>query len=190
MLNKLLMCFALLAMCNVCLSDDETFARLLVSKQILNKYLVEKSDILVRYTIYNVGNGPATQIELKDPGFHPDAFEIVGGKPTARLSRLPANGNFSHFVVVRPKAFGYFNFTAADVTYKPIESEEKFQHSVSSEPGEGGIINLSEFNKRFSSHFMDWIAFAVMSLPSLAIPFGLWYNSKRKYDRYNKTKKH
>lgn len=37
---------------------------------------------------------------------------------------------------------------------------------------------------------MDWAAFAVMTLPSLGIPFLLWYRSKSKYENIVKQKKH
>lgn len=183
------MLFISMAMATTPESGEETRARLLVSKQILNRYLVEQRDVMVKYTVFNVGTGPATHVSLEDHGFPHEAFDLVSGKLEVQIDRIAPSTNITHVVVVRPRAHGYFNFTAADISYRPIESSPNLQYALSSEPGEGGIINLAQFNKQFSSHFLDWVAFVIMSVPTIVIPYTLFLQSKTKYELLAQKKK-
>ncbi|KFM56656.1 Translocon-associated protein subunit beta, partial [Stegodyphus mimosarum] len=107
-----------------------------------------------------------------------------------KLDRLGPGANISHTVVLRPKQTGIYNFTAAEVTYYPSEDSKEVQVSFSTEPGEAVVIQAKDFDRKFSPHMTDWAAFAVMTLPSLGIPFLLWYRSKSKYENIVKQKKH
>jgi translocon-associated protein subunit beta len=168
-------------------SPDEK-ARLLVSKQLLNKFVVESMDVVIKYSVFNVGNVAANNVQLKDGSFGPD-FDVAGGQTEVSLGRIPPQGNVTHTVVVRPLKFGYYNFTAAQVTYTSGEDTSEIQQGWSSEPGEGYIAPFREFDKRFSPHLLDWAAFAIMSVPPLLIPFLLWHSSKAKYEAVLLTKK-
>lgn len=188
----LLMAVATLAFCNEEKPEEVQGARLLVSKQILNRYLVEGKDIEVRYSLHNTGKAPAVNVQLVDNGFSPEAFDIVGGHLTTQFSRIPPESNFTHVVIVRPKKYGYFNFTSSEITYKVSDAPNaRTQVSYSSEPGEGGIVAFRDYDKKFSAHYWDWLAFALMTTPSIAIPLALWYNSKSTYEKLAKpVKKH
>lgn len=122
---------------------------------------------------------------VTDSSLPAEYFAVTSGISSFKVPRLPAGANVTHTVVYRPKpgVWGPFNFTSAAVTYKTSESAAAVQVGATSEPGEGYIVTLREFERKFSSHLLDWLAFATMVLPSLLIPFLLWFRSKRRYEK-------
>jgi len=186
-MGKSLLTILVLVLVNMCATADEevaTPARLLIEKQILNKYLVENRDIIVHYNIFNVGGSAAVDVQISDASFSTEHFDIINGVLRFSIPRLGPGSNITHTSVVRPKPgiWGRFNFTAGEVTYLPNEEVKEAQVGYTSEPGEGFIVSLKEFDRRFSPHVLDWAAFCIMTLPSLVIPFLLWYRSKSKYE--------
>jgi len=167
------------------LNAEEGSARLLLGKQIHNKFLVEGMDIVVKYSLYNVGDGVATNVVVTDSGFRSEDFDVVSGVTQYKLERVPPQANSSHTLVVRPRKFGYFNFTAAEVSYVAAEGASAIS-GFSSDPGQAVIIAARDYERQFSAHLLDWLAFAVMTLPSLGIPFLLWWSSKSKYEGFAK----
>merc|ERR1712012_1003574 len=166
---------------------EEGQARILISKQINNKYLVEGMDIVVKYNLYNVGDNAATNVQVADNGFRQEDFDIVSGQLKYKLDRVAPGANSSQTVVVRAKKFGYYNFTAAEVSYSG-EGAGLTLTGLSSDPGQGVIIAARDYDRQFSAHMLDWAAFAVMTLPSLGIPFLLWWSSKSKYEAISAKK--
>ena len=59
-------------------------------------------------------------------------------------------------LVVRPKKFGYFNFTSAEVRYKSGEDGGVTKMGFSSDPGQGLIIALKDYERQFSAHMVSW----------------------------------
>ena len=57
-------------------AELENEARLLVQKQLLNKYVVESMDVVIKYNVFNIGGITATNVLLKDPSIGPD-FEVT-----------------------------------------------------------------------------------------------------------------
>ena len=103
--------------------------------QIQNKYLVEGQDVVVRYSLFNVGSAAALNVRVQEGGFGAGDFDIVAGKADFTLDRLAPGANASHTLVVRPLKYGYYNFTAATVSYLETEAATEVRYGY----GGGGV---------------------------------------------------
>lgn len=170
-------------------TDESSDAKLLVSKVIFNNYIVEGQNLTVKYTIYNIGNMPALNVNLQDANFPKEYFEYVEGFNSINWLKVPATTNVTHTIVVKPHVVGLFNITHAVISYLPNEKTSISQIGYSTELGQAYIQSAKEYNRRFASHAVDWAIFGLMSLPSIVLPFCMWFQSKTKYEIIMKNNK-
>lgn len=169
--------------------EDLEDAKLLVVKNILNNYVVEGTDIIMKYSIFNIGNQAALNVQLRDDNFPESDFSYASGFRSVKWPKVMSGSNVTHVAIVRPKTTGLFNFTSAAVSYLPNDKADKPQIGYSTELGQAYIQNFKEYNRKHASHTIDWILFVIMCSPSLAFPFFLWFNSKKKYEALKKDSK-
>ncbi len=75
-------------------------------------------DVVVRYTIYNVGFRAAKDVHLWDDEFDDtNQFRIVGGMTDVFFENIQQGSNASHTIVVRPIKSGPFEFKAGQIEY-------------------------------------------------------------------------
>merc|ERR1712142_1430996 len=161
-------------------SDLESQAKLLATKMVTNNFLVQNRDLTIKYNIYNVGTNAASQVKLVDDSFPATDFARVLGQSSVEWRSIPPNGNVTHVIVLKPLQSGYFNFTSAELSYIPSEDASP-QLAFTSFPGEGGIMTETDFARKHSPHLLEWAIFGLMCVPSLTIPFLLWYRTQSKY---------
>ena len=111
-------------------------------------------DIVVKYSLFNVGDTAAKDIKVVDNGFRAEDFDLVSGQLKYKLDRISPGANSSQTIVVRPKKFGYFNFTSAEVTYTGEAEGAAVLTGLSSDPGQGVIIAARDYERQFSAHLV------------------------------------
>ena len=63
----------------------------------------------------------ATKVEMVDDSFNENHFESVAGLKHVAWDRIPAGGNVTHAVIVKPTVFGVYNMSYARITYTADE---------------------------------------------------------------------
>ncbi|EGD72222.1 hypothetical protein PTSG_00243 [Salpingoeca rosetta] len=160
-------------------------ARLLVSKDIVNTIAVAERDITVRYSLFNIGEEEAKDISVTDEGFtrEDSPFTLVAGLPSFNLAGLKAGANVSHNVIVRVDRPGYYNLTAARVTYFASEDADAEQVAYSSMPRDVPILPNSDFSRVYDTHVIQWVIFLAASIGLVFLPFKAFNDSASKHIR-------
>eukprot|EP00043_Microstomoeca_roanoka_P007307 m.70321 g.70321 ORF g.70321 m.70321 type:complete len:186 (-) comp13775_c0_seq1:138-695(-) len=179
-------CVSLLVIAAAAVCAQE--ARLLVSKDIVNDIAVAERDLTVRYALFNVGDKEAKDIVLTDEGFTREGagFTMVAGIPSFSLPSLAAGANVSHNVIVRAHRAGYYNMTAARVTYTASDDADAQQVVFSSMPRDIPVIPNSDFSRVYDSHFLQWTVFLAAAITLIVLPFQTYKASVEKYQRTRK----
>ncbi|XP_039257885.1 translocon-associated protein subunit beta-like [Styela clava] len=177
---KLFISLALLCFVTFVHGDDVGPAKLIVVKDVTNDVIAQGMDLTIKYQILNIGESAATDVELADSTFPEIDFELVAGMFNVKWPKIAPSTNVSHAVVVKPLRSGDFNFTSAVVQYVATEGEEP-TFGFSSEVGEVTILTEKEYQRIFADHFIDWALFMVWCIPSLFMPYLMYYKSKTKY---------
>ncbi|KAI6653508.1 Translocon-associated protein subunit beta [Oopsacas minuta] len=174
-----------------CVQDPPTEAYLFASKRILNTYLAEGKDITIMYGIFNIGMKTAYDINLDDESLNNSTLTIITGLTDVTWPELPPDSNITHTVILRSplNTANYLNFSSAILTYKLSKEDSNVVTTPTSSPKLVGLIANAEYSRKFDAHYVDWIALAVMILPTLAIPFMMFRHSNNRYAT-NKAKSH
>lgn len=167
----------------VACQQSTTNAKLMVDKEIMNKYIVEGRDIVVNYHLINIGGSVARDIKIIDDTFPSDRFEIVNGYTSFTIDKVEPSTNVTSTVILRPKSnsWGPHRFGPAKVEYKCNDANQ-LQLATTSELGEAYVVAARTFDRKFSSQLFDWLFFVILCTPSVLGPYYLWYQSDSKYN--------
>ena len=175
---KLLLLFSLLLVGWA--SADDGDAKIILIKTIMNDIITASHDLAVKYMLFNIGDGPASDVVLADTTFPDTMFQVVKGLTSVKWDYIHPASNVTHLLVLHPTKSGPFNFTSAVVQYGASKGSDS-TFGYSNEIGELEIMTLKDFNRIHASHLFDWCFFALWCVPSLLIPYGLFYSSKRRF---------
>eukprot|EP00045_Choanoeca_perplexa_P013100 m.146332 g.146332 ORF g.146332 m.146332 type:complete len:184 (+) comp16236_c1_seq1:48-599(+) len=158
-------------------------ALLAVSKDVVNTRSVAERDIVVRYSIFNLGDATAKDITLTDESFDEQnsGFTRISGLPSVTFAEIAPGSNVSHHVVVQASYPGYYNLSSAKVTYYSNEAADIETVAQSSQPKQVPIVPQDDFARAFDTHILDWIVFLAAAVALVYVPFSVYQASVEKY---------
>uniref|UniRef100_A0A1I7TDB2 Translocon-associated protein subunit beta n=1 Tax=Caenorhabditis tropicalis TaxID=1561998 RepID=A0A1I7TDB2_9PELO len=176
-MKVMLLVFALLA-------SVDASARVLVGKSLISKYPVAEQENVFEYQIVNIGDTPASNVELSDEASFPtDQFKILSGSPKIKFATIPPNETVFHHVIVIPLIAQ--SVLDRDVIVDYTDSETGKIARVSTNWFSKGRFTdffnksvMAKVNRSTSSHVLS---FAALTVPLTLCSMIFYYRSKSRY---------
>lgn len=156
---------------------DRSGALLAFSRQ-LSGPLVDGLNVTVRYSVHNVGQGPAIRAQLRDSSFPASRFHLYSGAPSGALrhtwSSVKAGASDYFEMVVAAKRSGILYVSPPAVTYRDAGQPRVVRLASTDEIL---VEDLSVYTRRTKSHKQEWLAY-VGAVGVLVLLPGLLYSMR------------
>lgn len=149
--------------------------KLIVSKSFDSEYVAEGLELTVDITLYNVGEGSAYEVSLKDDGSS-SALKLIDGETSGSWGEIAAGENVKNSYKVKVVSSGTVDIDAATVSYKasPTASAVTAKSSVpllSDGPGTGNILRADEYARNHADHKVQYLVLALIVGGLVVLPY-------------------
>lgn len=170
--------------------DNAPPASLVAHKQINSDFptlLSIDAPFTVTIDVYNIGNGSAYEVEIKDQ-WPMESFDLVDGEMNTTLSILEAGANYTLKFTLIPKQDGQLRSSYAVIQYKPLQMMQYPIYLLTNRPFDQNIFPADAYRKITRSqtvrcslvHFLtiphqslsqlDWIIYVGGAVAAIALP--------------------
>eukprot|EP00301_Raphidiophrys_heterophryoidea_P001175 c10576_g1_i1.p2 GENE.c10576_g1_i1~~c10576_g1_i1.p2 ORF type:complete len:185 (+),score=53.31 c10576_g1_i1:52-606(+) len=154
------------ALCLV--SSVQAVANLVVLKELDVNSLSLNKEIQVTFTLFNLGDEPATLVRVLD-SYWPEAFVDVAGLRDFAFNEIAPGTNVTHTLVVKPTQTGVFNVPPARVGYLESKGAAALTRSISTTVGYVRVLD-SQAAEATELHTFEWVIFGFLSAASVLLP--------------------
>lgn len=135
-------------------------ASLVAHKQILSDFpslLSIGAQFSVSIDVYNIGNGSAYEVEIKDQ-WPLESFDLVEGDMNVTLDVLEAGANYTLKFTLVPKQEGQLRSSYGIVSYKPLQSLPYPLYLLTSRPLDQSIFSADVYRKFTRSQTVRFVS--------------------------------
>lgn len=169
-------------------------AHVIVMKDLSDVNLVENLEFNVTYSVHNVGDTTAENIEIVD-SWPDDTFELVAGEIGCTFDKVLPGASKDHWFTLKPIEAGFFVSRPASVEYSWQEYDEENDAeetesavSKSSPIGKLEIVSAAQHLRATSQYLEEWTVFFFFSFLAITLPFFVWQNKKSEFHSSGKRK--